>query len=197
MRTLNQALLELVDALEEADIPYMIIGGLAALRWAEPRATVDVDAVVWVEDDDRDAVIDRLSQTFDLRPMHSPEFFERTRVLLLRTAAGIDLDVLFALLPYEWEAIQRSVDVEVEGKTVKFCAPEDLILYKVLSRRPRDREDIRQVLRHQKAKLDFEYLEPRIKGLAELTERPEILDFWNAVKRESGRTDPDTATPES
>jgi hypothetical protein len=97
-------------------VPYMVIGGLAAMRWAEPRATVDVDVVVWVDDDERDGVIERLSRALKPRPKHSPEFFERTRVLLLQSSSGVDLDVLFALLPYEWEAIQRAVDFRLPLK---------------------------------------------------------------------------------
>ncbi len=34
------------DALEEARIPYLIGGALAAWAWGEPRTTRDVDLVV-------------------------------------------------------------------------------------------------------------------------------------------------------
>ena len=34
-----------VDALERLDIPYMVVGGFAAIFYGEPRLTLDVDIV--------------------------------------------------------------------------------------------------------------------------------------------------------
>lgn len=189
MKSINRALLQLVDALTAERVPYMVIGGVAFTRWGSYRATYDVDVAIRVEEDDKDRIVERLNRTFQFRAKHTAEFFEQTRVLLLKNDAGVGLDVLFTLLPYEWNAIERAVDVIVEGRSVKFCTAEDLILYKVISPRPVDQSDIRQVLRQRGSELDFDYLEPKVKGLSELMERPEILEFWNAVKRESGLSD--------
>jgi hypothetical protein len=35
-----------VDVLERLDIPYMVVGGFAAIFYGEPRLTLDVDIVV-------------------------------------------------------------------------------------------------------------------------------------------------------
>jgi hypothetical protein len=42
---------------------------------------------------------------------------------------------------------------------------------------------VRQVVRHRWRALDLEYLEPKVRGLAELMERPEILSNWEAIQK--------------
>ena len=63
-----------------------------------------------------------------------------------------------------------------------FCTPEDLILLKIVSERERDRADVRGIARRQKGRLDLDYLEPRVRELAELLERPGIGTLWESVR---------------
>ncbi len=72
--------------------------------------------------------------------------------------------------------LHRSFDEA--GIPIRFCTPEDLILHKIISERPKDLEDIRGVLAAQRGKLDLLYLEPRIRELADLLGRPAILEEY-------------------
>jgi hypothetical protein len=47
--SLSAAIDALNDWLEEAGIPYTLIGGIAVSLRSHPRATQDVDAVIWLE----------------------------------------------------------------------------------------------------------------------------------------------------
>ena len=62
--------------------------------------------------------------------------------------------------------IDRAVNVQVGKTPVSFCTAEDLILLKIISDRPKDIDDVRGILRFQKEKFDYDYLEPRIAELA-------------------------------
>jgi hypothetical protein len=42
MSAQHRALVELCDALDEAQLPYMLVGGQANATWGEPRATLDI-----------------------------------------------------------------------------------------------------------------------------------------------------------
>ena len=95
------------------------------------------------------------------------------------------MDVILGLLPFEEKAIQRARSVEIGGEKVRFATAEDLILLKIVSRRDRDRADIRGVVRMQAEHLDLVYLEPRIEELSTLLDSPEITEFWTAVKSSS------------
>ena len=47
-----------------------------------------------------------------------------------------------------------------------------------MSDRPRDREDVAGIIRTQMAKLDRQYLDPLVEGLATDMGRPDLLDFY-------------------
>ena len=102
----------------------------------------------------------------------------QTRVLPLDTADGVRVDLMFALLPFEIEAIRRARRVDIAGRLVNVVTPEDLVLMKILSERPRDVADAEAIVRRRRQELDRGYLEPRIKEFADALEKPEILDRW-------------------
>jgi len=62
-------------------------------------------------------------------------FVHQTRVLPLDTAEGVRIDVIFALLPFELDAIRRAREVSASGRTIR-VTPEDLILRAHLISRP-------------------------------------------------------------
>jgi len=180
MTDLEQALADVAGHLEAASLPYMVIGGLANAVWGLPRATLDVDVTVWVPDAMIDAVVNRLAEVFRSLVDGPVEFVRRHRVLPLAHPNGVRLDVIFGLLPFEEAAIRRAVPLEVGGRQVQFCTAEDLILHKVVSERPRDRQDAEEVVRRRAAELDREYLDPRVRELADLLQRPAIWDDYQA-----------------
>ncbi len=67
------------------------------------------------------------------------------------------------------------------GVTIRFCTAEDLVLMKIISERPKDRDDVRQILSRQGDALDHAYLKPRVHELATLLERPEIEALYRGA----------------
>lgn len=181
MSSLEQALALLHDALSAQGIPYMVIGGLANARWGVPRATLDVDVTVHVEEGGIPRVVGDLARRFACPVEDGVTFVARTRVLPL-VISETKVDLIFSLLPYEREAIGRAIPYEVLGRPIPFCAAEDLVLHKIISTRPKDSEDVQGVLKSQRGKMDLQYLEPRVRQLSELLERPEIWNNYRAWK---------------
>jgi hypothetical protein len=79
---------------------------------------------------------------------------------------------------FEIEAIRRAWRIDIAGKPVNVVTPEDLVLMKILSERPRDVADAEAIVRRRRQELDRDYLEPRIKEFADALEKPEILNRW-------------------
>lgn len=181
----ESALVALVRSLEELAVPYAVIGGLANAVWGEPRATLDIDVSIRVEPDREAHVIDRLTQRFHCPADDPAGFVSRHAVLPLQSAGGVRLDIVFARLPFEEEVLARAVAIDVGAATVRFCSAEDLILMKIVSDRPRDRDDAHGVTLRRFRHLDMAYLEPRIGELATLLEQPAITERWAAWKREA------------
>lgn len=171
--------------LEELAVPYAVIGGLANAIWGEPRSTLDVDVTVRVEEGRLARVIEQLAGRFHSLVSDARAFVAQTSVLPLRSPTGVRIDVIFARLPFEEDVIRRAVPIRTGGATVRFCTAEDLILMKIASERPRDRDDARGVALRRMRELDLGYLEPRINELSTLLEEPGIAERWSIWKREA------------
>lgn len=179
MSALGRALGSLVQFLTAHRVPYMVIGGLANLVWGEPRTTLDVDLSVLVEEREWPHVIAELRKVFRVIPSDPLGFLQETHVLPLETEEGVRVDLVWAVLPYEHQAIRRALTEEVAGSRVKVCRPEDLIIHKVLAARIRDQEDVRGIVRHLKGRLDRRYLIKTVGSLSKALDQPELLSFLN------------------
>src|SRR5438034_4950803 len=101
-----------------AGVRGMIIGGLANYFVGRPRATRDVDAVVRADDADLPKFLDKGTRFgFVQRIPDALSFAAQSNVLLLHhRESGIDIDISLAYLPFELEALERTIWREVEGQ---------------------------------------------------------------------------------
>ena len=185
MSALEQAVGALARCLEEQRVAYMLIGGIANLVWGAPRSTLDVDASVLVEEAEWPGLIRALRRRFRVIPKDPAEFLRDTHVLPVETSEGIRIDLIWAQLPYEHKAIARAITTDVAGHQARICRPEDLIVHKVIADRPKDREDVRAIVRRQGRRLDRRYLTQTVRALSRALDQPERLTFLNACFRQS------------
>ncbi|MBI5882726.1 MAG: nucleotidyltransferase [Elusimicrobia bacterium] len=177
MTSLEKGLCTITAFLDEGRAPYMVIGGIANLVWGVPRTTLDIDLTVWAPGETQAPLVEALARAFKSLPEDPAGFALDTRVLPLEVE-GFRVDIIFGQLPYEERAIRRARPVDMGGFSVRVCSPEDLIVHKVLSERPKDLEDVRGIVRNQAASLDRAYLDPLVRGLAEDLSRPSIWEFY-------------------
>lgn len=158
----------------------MVIGGIANLFFGVPRTTLDIDITIWLKEDVRERLFQDLKQQYHFRVKDPVSFVTETNVLPLEDVKGICLDLIFAKLPYEFQAIRRSKSIRVQNESIRVCAPEDLIIHKIISDRPRDREDVRGIISSHRSKLNRKYLDPVVKDLAKSLARPDLLEFYRS-----------------
>ena len=146
--TLLGALADLVRWLDAANMPSMIIGGVAASILGRPRLTQDVDALaILPEADWANAVSAAARHGIQPRIEHALDFARRSRVLLMRhSASGIDIDLTFGRLAFEQAAIENREIHDIGGVRVRLPRVEDLIIMKAIARRPKDLLDIEGLL---------------------------------------------------
>lgn len=186
MNSLEAALLDVVRFLDETGHPYMVIGGFANLHWGTPRLTEDIDVTVRVEEPSWPDFVSRLTGRFAALVQEPMEFARRNGVIPVRTEGGIRVDVILESHPLVARAIERAVSVDVAGKAIRLCTAEDLILHKLVSERPRDREDVEGVILRQGTSLDRKYLDPLVEQVASALERAEISRFYGACLAKAG-----------
>ena len=182
MTILEHALTNLAEFLEDQKIPYMVIGGFANIIWGEPRATIDIDVTIWVSEQDVENTISQFQVTYKTRIPEPSAFVRDTHVLPLESREGVYIDIIFGSLPYEEDAINRAIEVDILKRPVRFCSPEDLILHKIVSEREIDLADVRGVILRQIKNLDLDYLEPRIQELSNALACTKIWDYWIECK---------------
>ena len=146
-------------------------------RWGEPRQTVDADLTLLTGFGAEENFVDPLLTAFEPRRSDAREFALRQRVLLLRDAHGVALDVALAGFPFEERTIERSSWWKAaENYRLRTCCAEDLIVHKAFASRFLDWSDIERILMRQGKKLDTDLIVRELTPLAELKEEPEIVE---------------------
>jgi hypothetical protein len=84
------------------------------------------------------------------------------------------------------EAVRRARTVVIAGRPVKVVTPEDLVLMKIVSDRPRDLADAEAIVQRFAGGLDRGYLEPRVRELSVALERPDLLERWGRWTARTG-----------
>jgi predicted nucleotidyltransferase len=141
----------LLERLREADVDFVLVGGLAVNAWGYLRATRDVDLVpdpspenlarldgLLVALGGKVEVGDRLLESGAIRT------FLRTgdRTLVLTDLGRIDVLQGLPQVPAFSALDERATDVNLGGLIVKVCSLDDLLAMKRASDRPRDRDDL-------------------------------------------------------
>lgn len=160
MENLFQSAAALQERLRRAGIASALIGGVAVGVWGEPRLTRDVDIKVLLGRDDAQRLLDVLGSDFQpLLPDDPLQCLSHTGILFVQDAQGTRLDLLLADVIYDEGAILRAREMVLQsGAIAMVCSPEDLIVYKLISTRKRDYQDVEGVIRRQGDKLDDEYV---------------------------------------
>lgn len=137
----------LVDALVEANVEFIVIGGVAAILHGVSRVTSDLDISAPLERDNLQRLLSALAPH---RPVHATrpdlalldEPLERLmtfRLLLIETTLG-RLDVLPRVEPIGDYAALQTVEMTLAGHAVQVIERRQLITIKESLPRPKDRE---------------------------------------------------------
>lgn len=159
--TVNDVMLRVVDALDRARVPYMLVGAFSSNYHGVPRSTEDVDFVL------------ELNQplTADFNKVLGPDF-EPENQLSFETNTGAYRqefqvkDTLFKVElfrlsddPFDQTRFKRRIATEVSGRRIWLPTPEDVIVMKLRWRRSKDKDDVREVMSVQRDNLDWKYIE--------------------------------------
>jgi hypothetical protein len=179
MTPLLEAARDLQTFLEERHWRFAIIGGLALLRWREPRFTRDVDVSLLCGFGREDEFIPPFfASGYRPRISDAAAFARRNRVLLLEAPDGVPIDIALAGLPFEEEVVECSSKFEfAAGCSLRTCSAEDLIVFKLFAFRLRDSAhgrlfesikgsnlaDVESVVTRRESELDWDYIERQLR----------------------------------
>jgi predicted nucleotidyltransferase len=173
----------IIDFLNERNIPYMLIGGIAVSVLGEMRVTHDVDFKVSIDTplaEFRKLVLAH----FPERPSNIPAHKKSPHVIHIWASPNVAADLLVSVFDYEKQAIERANVAEVMGIQARVCAPEDFIIHKAIANRDKDWTDVESILVRQRGKLDVKYIRKWLRQFAEALENPEMLARFEKLYNE-------------
>lgn len=178
MNNLIDSVIAFQHSLKKQGIPVMAIGGIAVAVWGEPRLTRVIDMKVLVSREERGRLL-AILRPFTPLQEDTDESFRRLGLAFFRDSSGVRIDVMLADTIFDETAIGRARDIDfAPGKNIRVCTAEDLIIYKMLSTRTRDRADVESIIQKQGDALDDAYIENWLAQFEEaLTDSALIRDY--------------------
>lgn len=153
----TRVLSDAVRAFERAEIPYVLIGGLASSVHGRPRTSRDID--VLVRHGDAKRALQALGDAGFATEETNPQWIFKA------TKEDVQVDLIFWLkgdIYLDEEMLERSEERDLDGVRVRVIPPEDLIVVKAVihdEQTPRHWGDALGVIAD--SDLDWEYLARR------------------------------------
>ncbi len=143
----------ILDMLEGAGVPYMVMGGWAVQAWGRPRPTYDVDFTLSLSEpeldgllrllDENGAVVDRVF----LRGFRDTvSGFAKVHLSRFEFPDPIRVDLFLARTEYQQTAFSRRREVAMFGRKVWVMSVEDLVLHKLIAGRHKDLAAVEEIL---------------------------------------------------
>jgi predicted nucleotidyltransferase len=150
----NRVLFKALDAIEERQIPFGLIGGIAVSGMGRPRSTHDID--IFVRPEDADAALDALAKAgFETEKTFKSWLYKGWMEEMM-------VDIIFKSsgdLYFDDEVQAHAKPIMYHGRSIPAVAPEDLIIIKAMVHSeigPHHWHDALALLSH--AQIDWDYL---------------------------------------
>ncbi len=160
-----QAVLATLDALEELEISYILVGSFSTNYYGLPRSTEDADFVVHLENKSPRQIAARLGPAFRLDPQMSFETVTLTTRHVVEVLGSPFTIELFQLSEDEHDQARfaRRRTVEYLERRVSLPTVEDVIITKLRwamdGGRAKDRKDAQEVIAVQQNAIDWDYVQ--------------------------------------
>jgi Nucleotidyl transferase of unknown function (DUF2204) len=82
---------------------------------------------------------------------------------------------------FERDALDRATVVDFGGVRIRVAAPEDLVVYKAVAWRERDRADIERLLARHAGRIDLDRVRSLVREFADALDEPERLAAFDAI----------------
>ncbi len=157
-------------------IPYVIVGGIAANLHGYLRVTADIDVTILAEIDNLEKILRVFADDYIALKPNPLAFFQRCLFIPLQyQSTGIKVDVAAALSGFERLAVKRGQPLLYNKVELNVCTIEDLIIMKLVAARPKDIGDLQVLVPKNRQKLDVRYLRTRAKEFIDV-ERSDVLE---------------------
>jgi predicted nucleotidyltransferase len=152
-------LLDVIQVLNAAGVPYAVIGAMAAAVHGAVRASLDADAIIGLPAH-RVAELVPVARSAGLQVevRHGDPDDPIAAVVAVTDQFDNRVDLLAGLKGIDPAAFRRTVDIPFQGATLKVVGREDLVAMKAFAGSPQDLADAAAVLAANVGELDYDLL---------------------------------------
>jgi len=142
------------DAMDAASIRYAFGGAIALAYYAAPRGTGDIDINVFVAAEEAAPCLEVFASLgVDVSEL-DPHALERQLTLHW---GHTPIHVFFSYDPFHDSCRSRVRRVPFAGSEISILSAEDIVIFKLIYDRPKDRSEVREVLFCMGERMDVSY----------------------------------------
>ena len=147
-----------MTTLNEHQIRYVIIGGIAVAQHSRLRSTQDIDVLLIVPQLSLPGLFEALENrgfSVDLDKAIREFRFDGFTAI---DYSGVMVDFLQPVMPAYVHVLDRAIPAKVFGQDVLVSSAEGLIVMKMMSDRPQDQGDVLDLLKSYGSELDLDFI---------------------------------------
>jgi len=171
---------KIITFLNDNELNYLVIGGIAVSVIGEPRETIDIDFCIFIKKKDVKNFLEKVENIGYIVNKKSAINSAKTTGVFHIMDGKIRIDFLIVSHKFEKSAFNRKILIEMHGVKAYYPTPEDLILLKIVPGRLKDLADVENIAKRNAGKLDEKYI---LDWAMKLSDEAEDLRIYRRVKR--------------
>jgi hypothetical protein len=176
--SISTVVARLADVLEQSGETYAFGGAIALAAWSEPRATADVDVVIWVAQDRIEVAIELVRDAGAEVQAEQARQGALERGMFICRLGGVRVDVFVPSIPFYAEAATRRVRTTIAGRSTWVHSAEVLAVFKLLFFRAKDLVDVERMLQVRGVDFDRSFVRA---ALVDLLGEDERIERWDEI----------------
>ena len=173
------AALAVARVFEARQIAYALGGALAYGLWGIPRATIDVDFNIFVEQSEIGRVTAALEELSIVVDLDRATQQNAERGMFQVQFGHFRVDLFMPSIDFSWEAKRTRARQKIEGQEIWVLSAEALSVFKLLFFRAKDLVDLERLVAVQGDRLDVEYVREQISKM--MGEDDERVAAWDQI----------------
>lgn len=185
---LEGALVAFADLAERLGLRWYVFGAQAVNLHGFPRATADLDLTVDLDRLSPRALVRELEKSGFSARFVDDDFITATRVIpLVHRATKLPLDLVIAGPGLEQRFLDEVQLQRIGDRRVPVISAENLIVTKLLAARPKDLEDVRELVASRGASLDHDRIDELLALLEQALGQSDLIPLYRQLRDEAAR----------
>lgn len=185
---LEGALTAFADLAERLGLRWYVFGAQAVNLHGYPRTTADLDVTIDLGQLTPRALVAQLDKAGFSARFADDAFIRLTRVIpVVHRATKLPVDLVIAGPGLEQQFLDEVELQWIGDRRVPVLSPENLVVTKLLAARPKDLEDVRELVASRGSSLDHRRIEQLLALLEQALEQSDLVPLYRRLRDEAAR----------